>query len=48
MVVVCDVCRDVVHASGGYLVRHGVRHHGIFHLCAGSGRPVVGQFSCGC
>lgn len=37
MVVVCPVCRDVVHTSSGYILRHGAKHHGMFLVCAGSG-----------
>lgn len=44
MVVVCHVCRDVVHAHSGYLIRHGVRSHGVFHLCAGSGTSYIRDF----
>lgn len=42
MVVVCDVCREVVHVSAGYIVRHGSRTHGVVSVCAGSGRPYAG------
>lgn len=40
MTQVCPFCRDVVHVSSGFFTRHGVRHHGIFELCAGSGTPI--------
>lgn len=35
----CPVCRDVVHVSCGYIMRHGVTHFGKFELCSGSGTP---------
>lgn len=38
-VVVCPVCRDVVHVSCGYIVRHGFTAHSMFQLCAGAGMP---------
>ena len=37
-VAVCPVCREVTHISFGYFVRHGVRDHGKFNICAGSGQ----------
>lgn len=45
-VVVCPVCRDVVHVHAGYIIRHGVRHHGVFSLCSGSGTPYCLSSSC--
>jgi len=39
MVVPCLVCRDMVHVAAGYYVRHGVYHHGVFSICAGSSTP---------
>lgn len=47
MVVVCPVCREVVHLSCGYIVRHGVRYHSKFNICSGSGTPYVSCSSCG-
>jgi len=41
MVVVCPVCREVVHVSGGYMMQHGSRYHGVFTLCAGSRTSYV-------
>lgn len=41
MVVVCPVCREVVHVSAGYIVQHGVRSHGVFSMCAGSRQSYV-------
>lgn len=38
--VVCDVCREVVHAYEGFIVRHGVRVHGELQICLGSGVAV--------
>lgn len=46
MVVGCPVCREVVHVSSGYIVRHGARHHGVFSLCSGSGTPYVSVDTC--
>lgn len=37
MVVVCSVCREVVHVAAGFILRHGVRRHGAFVACAASG-----------
>lgn len=45
MVVVCSVCRDVVHAYSGYIVRHGYRLHGVFHLCSGSGKSYITNYA---
>lgn len=39
MVVVCPVCREVVHLVCGYIHRHGVKYHGKMDLCAASGTP---------
>lgn len=50
MVVVCSVCREVVHVSCGYILDHGITVHGSFKICAGSGTPYnVGleEFCCG-
>ena len=41
MAISCPVCREVVHVHAGYIVRHGVVHHGVFHACAGSGTAYV-------
>lgn len=41
MAVVCPVCREVVHVSAGYVVRHGVRHHLSFVECSASGTPYL-------
>lgn len=46
MVVVCPVCRDVVHTSCGYIIRHGPRAHGTVVVCSGSGTPYVSCVSC--
>lgn len=47
MAAVCPLCREVVHVYAGYFVRHGVRDHGHFQLCAGSGSPhCVSADSC--
>lgn len=46
MVVVCPVCRDVVHVSGGYIVIHGSRSHGVFYPCVGSRQSYI-QDCCG-
>jgi len=47
MVVVCPVCRDVVHTSNGYILPHGTTYHGKFSLCAGSRSPYcVNSDSC--
>lgn len=48
MVVVCSVCRDVVHVSGIYILPHGARYHGNFVQCAGSNTPIVDISSCCC
>lgn len=43
MVVTCPVCREVVHVSCGYIVRHGTRDHGVLRsICSGSGSPLHG------
>lgn len=36
MVVVCPVCREVVHTSNGYILPHGSMSHGVPKYCAGS------------
>lgn len=41
MTVVCPVCRDVVHVSCGFILRHGFRYHLKFQICSGSGMPYV-------
>ena len=42
MVVTCSVCRDVVHTSGGYILRHFIKgHHMPRVICSGSGMSVV-------
>lgn len=41
MVVVCPVCREVVHTSGGYILNHGATSHGNVDICAGSGTPYA-------
>lgn len=46
MVVPCPVCRDLVHTSSGYIVRHGARHHGVFSPCAGSATAVCSIGDC--
>lgn len=46
MVISCPVCRDVVHVSQGYILRHGYSHHGLFDLCAGSGTPITSIVEC--
>lgn len=48
MVVVCPVCRDVVHEHNGCLVRHGSKYHGEFKECAGSGTPYFCDGDCFC
>lgn len=45
-VVVCPVCRDVVHVYAGYIVVHGSRHHGSFSTCSGSRQSYI-QDCCG-
>lgn len=46
MVVVCPDCRELVHVSAGYLLRHGSKAHGKLHPCSGSGKPYA-QDCCG-
>lgn len=46
MVVVCPVCRDVVHVFGGYILKHGARHHGVFSVCAGSATSYCNTDDC--
>lgn len=47
MVAVCPVCREVVHVSCGYILRHGSSVHSMFSECAGSGTPYcVSSDSC--
>lgn len=45
-VVVCPVCRDVVHTSAGYILRHGSNYHGRFSVCSGSGTSYVQPSDC--
>lgn len=40
MVVVCPVCRDVVHTSNGHFLSHGSVSHGAFSMCSGSFSPI--------
>lgn len=48
MVVVCPVCREVVHTSNGYILLHGTTYHGKFYECAGSNTSYgVNCDSCG-
>lgn len=47
LIVSCPVCSESVHVSCGFIVRHGVSHHGVFFkLCSGSGMPFVSIDSC--
>lgn len=46
MVVVCPVCREVVHTSCGYILRHGSKYHGFSAVCAGSGTSYCFTDSC--
>lgn len=41
MAVVCPICREVVHVSCGYIVRHGYTVHSVFKTCAGSGSSYM-------
>lgn len=45
-VVVCPVCREVVHTTAGYILRHGFKNHGRIMVCSGSGTPYVSCISC--
>lgn len=45
-VAVCPVCREVVHVSVGYILRHGFRVHGYFKECSGSGTPYCDSADC--
>lgn len=40
MAVVCDYCRQLVQAYGGFILTHGHTYHGRFVECAGSRPPV--------
>lgn len=46
MVVVCPVCRDVVHVTAGYILRHGFKSHGVLNVCAGSGTSYCNSEDC--
>lgn len=39
LVVVCPVCREMVHTYNGYILKHGIKYHGKEDLCAGSETP---------
>lgn len=42
MVITCPVCREAVHVSCGYIVRHGSK----YHVCSGSGERYVESSCC--
>lgn len=42
----CPVCREVLHLSGGVIVRHGYSAHGSFVVCSGSGTPISCVLDC--
>jgi len=46
MVVVCPQCREVVHVSAGYILRHGSTYHGRFDTCSRSGTPYCSTDDC--
>lgn len=46
MVVVCPVCRQVVHTTQGVILRHLVKGRSIPGVCSGSGSPVCRADSC--
>lgn len=46
MVVVCPVCREVVHTFSGVIVSHGSSRHGVFDVCFGSGSSLMSCSDC--
>ncbi|WNK12687.1 MAG: hypothetical protein [Microvirus sp.] len=46
MVVVCPVCREVVHLLSGYIAYHGARLHGSIQPCAASGTSYCYSSEC--
>lgn len=48
MVAVCPVCREVVHISAGFILRHGSTVHLSFKECAGSGTPYCSSVTDSC